>query len=317
MTRTYIGLDLGGTNAKYGVVTTSGKIIERGRFEVCSERGPAPIIREIIDCLKSLIDKLPADRRIQGAAIGAAGLIRERNTVLAYAPNLPGWFDVPLARILTQELELPVRLENDADLITLGEWKFGAGQGLNSLVLVTLGTGVGGGLILDGHLWHGTFGSAVELGHVVVDPEGPPCICGRKGCLESLASATAMAKEGRRLITKGRKTLYKGALEELTSAHLMELADRGDEVAMDVFKRAGQALGLVLANVFNVLGLEGAVIGGGAGPVFKHLEAEITRVLKERVITADVERIRLAQAVLGDDAGLFGAPTLFENRKGH
>ncbi|MBW2091752.1 MAG: ROK family protein, partial [Deltaproteobacteria bacterium] len=213
---------------------------------------------------------------------------------------------------LEEALDLEVRIENDANLYALGEWLAGAGQGMDNLVVITLGTGVGGGIILDGRLWTGSFGNAGEIGHMVVEPDGRPCKCGSNGCLETLASGTAMAEMAREWIQNGEPCGYQGNLEYLTSADLFDLARQGDPLALKVFNKAGSSLGLALTNVFNLLGLEGAIIGGGAGVVFDFLKPKILEELSGRVFTADLDQITLARSTLGESASLIGAPTLFD-----
>jgi glucokinase len=177
---------------------------------------------------------------------------------------------------------------------------------------VTLGTGVGGGLILSGHIWNGAFGTAAEIGHCVIEPEGRPCRCGGRGCLETLASATAMAEMARERILAGRACGYQGPLEQLTSVHLFDLARQGDALALEIFRIAGNALGLALVNVFNLLGLEAVVIGGGAGMTFDFLRPHIMSTITGRLFTMDVDQLFLARSSLGDLAPLIGAAALFK-----
>ena len=156
--KSYLGLDLGGTYAKYGCIDAHGRILERGRFSVLAREGPEQTIKRIINHLEPLLTKRSPKERPLGLAVGAAGLIRQDQGIVIYAPNLPGWKDIPLGGKLAQALDLEVRMENDADMFILGEWMFGAGRGLSTLMGVTLGTGLGGGLILEGCLWRGVFG---------------------------------------------------------------------------------------------------------------------------------------------------------------
>lgn len=314
MSEIYLALDLGGTNAKFGLVSKTGEILDRGRFPVLAERGPEPIVRDLVANLKSLLDRFGRDIRPQALAVGAAGQVRPETGEIVFAPNLPGWRDIPLGGLLSEALDLEVRLENDADLYALGEYAAGAGRGTKNLVCLTLGTGVGGGLVLDGRIWSGPYGSAAEVGHVIIQPEGAECGCGGRGCLETLASATAMAAYGRELLRAGEKTLFKGSPEQLDSAELFRLAGQGDQPALKVFRRAGWALGVGLSGILNLLGLEAVIIGGGAAPVFPYIRDHIMKEISTRVFTIDPDRLVLSQAVLGDDAPLAGVPALFGNR---
>jgi glucokinase len=308
----YLGLDIGGTSAKFGLVDESGTVIDRNRFPVkAHQRGADDIIDEAIEQLGSMITRNDAGSDVAGLAIGAAGWILPGQGVVVAAPNLPGWNHVALGPRLSKALDLPVKMENDANLFTLGEWLCGAGQGLNYLAGVTLGTGVGGGLILDGRLYNGPFGTSAEVGHMVVEPNGRKCKCGSYGCLETLASATAMTITGRELLEQGHATSYAGRIEDLTSKVLFDLADQDDPLALEVFNRAGKALGIALTSIFNLLGLEGAVIGGGAGAAFKHMYESMFDEFSKRVFVVDPQKVRIVQSALRDDAPLAGAPALF------
>jgi len=312
MTRTYLAVDLGGTNSRYGLVNQNGEVLRRGRFPIHSYRGPEPIIEDLIVHLRSFLDALSSGQRPRALVVGAAGLIRAEDGVLVAAPNLPGWKNIPLADILGQALSLEVRLENDANLYALGEWFAGAGRHLSHLIVVTLGTGVGGGLILNGRLWNGSFLSAGEIGHVIVEPEGRPCGCGGRGCLETVASATAITRTAREWIMAGQPCAFSGHPDDLTSRDLYGLARQGDALARRVFDRAGWALGLALTNVFNILGLQGAVIGGGVSAAYDFIRPSMFEEFSTRVFAVDPNRIRLAPAALGDDAPLAGVPVLFQ-----
>ncbi len=313
MSNTFLGVDLGGTHARYGLVTSEGDIIRQGRFLVRSERGPEAILADLRGHLKTMLLETPENRRPQGLAMGVAGRVLPEEGVLLFAPNLPGWRDVPVSRIMSEALELEVKLANDADLYALGEWLAGAGRGLGNLVVLTLGTGVGGGLVMNSRLRTGSFGSAAEIGHMTVEPNGTPCRCGSIGCLETIASGTAMASTARAWIEEGQACSYEGPLPELTAVHLYELARAGDSLARRVFERAGWALGVILASIFNLLGLEGAVIGGGASVAYDYIKTTMLSEFAARVLAVDLNRIRFAQAALGDDAPLVGAPALFRS----
>lgn len=310
--KTYLGIDIGGTNIRYGLVTDEGKVLSDSHFSVFSERGLEAVLNDLTSHLTRFLDSLPADLKPEGVGVGAAGRILPEQGLIVSSPNLPGWKNVPLADLLQKALDLEVRLENDVNVYALGEWLAGAGHGRENLVVLTLGTGVGGGLILNNRLWTGSFGTAAEIGHMVVEPGGPPCKCGGRGCLETYASATAMVSMAREMINGGRKCGYEGRLEHLTSVHLFDLAKEGDSLALDIFSRTGTAIGIALTNVFNLLGLQGAIIGGGAGLTFEFLKPSIEKELTSRVFAVDYDQIFLARSTLGDMAPLIGAPALFK-----
>ena len=310
--KTYLGIDIGGTNIRYGLVTDEGKVLSDSHFSVFSERGLEAVLNDLTSHLTRFLDSLPEDLKPEGVGVGAAGRILPEQGLIVSSPNLPGWKNVPLADHLQKALDLEVRLENDVNVYALGEWLAGAGQSRENLVVLTLGTGVGGGLILNNRLWAGSFGTAAEIGHMVVEPDGPPCKCGSRGCLETYASATAMVSMAREMINGGRKCGYEGRLEHLTSVHLFDLAIEGDGLALDIFSTAGTAIGIALTNVFNLLGLQGAIIGGGAGLTFEFLKPSIEKELISRVFAVDYDQIFLARSTLGDTAPLIGASALFK-----
>jgi glucokinase len=309
--KTYVGIDIGGTNIRFGLVTDEGKVLSDSHFSVFSERGLEAVLNDLTNNLTTFLSTLPEDLKPQGVGVGAAGRILPAEGLIVSSPNLPGWKNVPLAEHLQKTVDLEVRLENDVNVYALGEWLAGAGRGSENLVVLTLGTGVGGGLILNNRLWSGSFGTAAEIGHMVVEPDGPPCKCGSRGCLETFASATAMVNMAKEMINGGRECGYEGRLENLTSAHLFDLAIEGDSLALDIFSSAGTAIGITLTNVFNLLGLQGAIIGGGAGLTFEFLKPSIEKELSSRVFAVDYDQIFLARSTLGDMAPLIGAPALF------
>jgi len=308
--KTCLAADIGGTNVHLGLVDEGGRVLDRRGFPTGSARGPDLVMAEVIRNLKKLVAGAPRGRRPAGLAIGVPGWINKAEGVLLKAPNMPGWVNVPVADIISRALDLPVFLENDSNLYALGEWQGGAGRGLRHLLTLTLGTGVGGGLIIDGRLWHGAFASAVEIGHQKVEPRGVPCGCGGRGCLETIASATGMSRLGREWLKKKKETLYRGAPDRLTPKVMFDLARRGDPMSLAVFRRAGEVLGQVLAGVFNLLGLEGVIIGGGAAGAFEFIRPRLWQVMARGVLVADPARLKLARGELGEDAPLAGAPAL-------
>jgi glucokinase len=310
---TFLTLDIGGTNVTGGLVERSGRILHKDDFPTALGGDQRSLIDLIVDHLKSLWNKSGDGRRPKALAIGAPGWLRPSEGVLVVAPNLPGWRDVPITRIMSQALELPARLENDANLYALGEWLGGAGRGSNNMIAVTLGTGVGGGLILDGRLWSGSFASAAEIGHISLGAGfNAVCGCGRVGCLETVASARGMARLARERLAQGAATLFDGPPEDLTAKTLEELASRGDAMALSILGEAGRALGHVLSGVFNLLSLEKAVIGGGAAGAFEHLAGPIMEVLAARLVTAQINEIKVVKGLLGVDAPLVGGAALLE-----
>lgn len=311
--RHFLAMDVGGTNVIAGLVDEHGRVAARHRFPTRTSRSPQEVMDDMAAHLRELTAMAPEGGKPEALAVGLPGWINQQEGRLIKAPNMPGWVDVPMAEIMSHALGLPVCLENDTNLYALGEWLHGAGHGLTNLIVVTLGTGVGGGLILDGKLWNGSFASAVEIGHMPLRPDGALCGCGRHGCLETVASATGMSRLGRQWLAEGHPTAYAGPPEELTPKIMYELAQNGDPMALDVFRQAGEALGLVLSSIFNLLGLEGAVIGGGAAGAFDFIRPHLWRVLEERIIVTEPIHIKLLTSRLGEDAPLAGGAALLRD----
>jgi glucokinase len=315
--RNWLALDVGGTNVIAGLVDDSGRVLARRRFATrAGGRTPQELMMEMSEALRAVSAEAPADRPPRGLAVGLPGWINPAEGLLVQAPNMPGWANVPMAKVMRASLGLPVLLENDTNLYALGEWRNGAGRGLSNLLVITLGTGVGGGLILENRLWTGSFATAVEIGHTPVDLEGTECGCGRRGCLETVASATGMKRLAREWLSKGRPSDYRGRPEELNTEIMGDLARKGDPMSLAVFQEAGRKLGMVLAGVFNLLGLEGVVVGGGAAGAFEFIRPVMWEVLAQHFIIADPAGIKLLKGALGEDAALAGAAVLLGSRLG-
>lgn len=313
---TYLAMDVGGTNICAGLVNGDGRVLAGRRFPTCSGRPPAEVIADMVGQLSSLCDEMPPERRPSALVVGLPGWIDQAEGVLIQAPNMPGWKSVPLASILSRALNISVLLENDTNLYAMGEWLYGAGQGLTNLIVITLGTGVGGGLILNGRLWNGSFATAVEIGHIPLALRGGAlCGCGRRGCLETVASATGMSRLGREWLEKGRPTLYQGRPGDLDTKIMFELAERGDPMSLAVFRRAGEALGQVLCSIFNLMGLESVVVGGGVAGAFDHIYPSIAKMLAKRLVVADPKHIKILKSRLGDYAPLIGGGALLAKQQ--
>ena len=273
------------------------------KLGVCDGAG-RPRARRVVDFEKTLpaeqmLDRIASAARAlmdeTGAAgvcgIGTPGQLDSQRTLLERAINLPLWSDVAVPEFLARQLRLPVVLENDANCAAWGEYRAGIGRGAHSLVLFTLGTGVGGGIVLGGDLWTGVGGAAGALGHLVVDPAGPPCGCGQRGCLEQFASASAVARR-----------FGRGSADAAFAA-----ARGGDPVAIDAVEAARRGLAIAVANMIHALQPEVVAIGGGMAAAGDELLAPVRDEVKRRVRPAWLERTRIERATLGDDAGWIGA----------
>lgn len=299
-------VDLGGTYLRIALVDGSGKIHDQ--LKQRTPRGSSPDV--IVDALASAADKWNRNgRRIAAASIMVPGTVDNNNAVVLQAPNLPSLTNFPLKAVLEERLGWPVLLENDANAAAVGEMWLGAARGCRDVVSVTLGTGVGGGVILDGELWRGAHGSAGEIGHTTVDPfSSLKCKCGNVGCLELFASATAIVRMTRENLPRYPQSVLNS--EELTAERVYDAGREGDELALSVFKRFGTYLGIGLANLINIIDPEIIVIAGGAVNGWDLFACDMQREVNERAVRVTAQQVKIAAAECGDNAGLLGAARL-------
>jgi glucokinase len=301
----FVGVDFGATNLKAGLVERSGRIIARARSRTMASRGKESVLGRIA----GLVKKLAGDRDVV-VGVACPGPVNGSTGIVYNPPNLPGWDAVNLKRELEDVLGMPVWIENDANMVAYGEWKFGAGRGVSSLICLTLGTGIGSGLILDGRLYTGAHGFAGELGHTVLDPDGPRCGCGAHGCLETLAGAEAIVLDAKRRMRRGGRE--KGVL---TAEKISSAARIGDRAALDVLSRAGQWVGLAVANVVALLDLEAVVVGGGISRAGELILAPLREAVSSTLIDFDLRNLKIVASELGDDAGILGLSSYSAIRK--
>ena len=317
-----IVVDLGGTAIKHGLVDESGAVLERAQVQTGDLAFDSVIARiaSVVSARKADL----ADRGISiaGVGVGVPGGVSKDRRIVTQSPNFPAWRDVPFQDALASRTGLPVHLDNDANLAALGEhWK-GAGREHDSLCLMTLGTGVGGGLILDGSVWVGEDGMAGEVGWITIDPDEPSGLAGGKGSLEPQASASAIAAMGREVAESGACPILARYLDadgaEFGAREVFLAAEEGSVHARGVLARAGRALGIAVANIVNVLNIHLFVLGGGASPAVKYLEPAILEEVKNRAFRVPAEGVIVREAALGNDAGMLGAArTVFDRRGAH
>lgn len=304
--RLVFAADLGGTHLRIALVGETGRILEQLKQD--TPKGDSAEL--IVDALASAAERWHCETRpVVAASLVVPGAVDSDKAVVVQAPNLPSLVNFRLKAALQDRLGWPVFLENDANAAAVGEMWLGAALGCRDVMSVTLGTGVGGGVILDGKLWRGAHGSAGEIGHTTVDPfAGVKCKCGNTGCLELFASATAivrMTREG--LSSFPQSTLNNGAL---TAEQVYEAGRRGDELALAVFKRLGMYLGIGLANLINLIDPQIIVIAGGVVDGWDLFAEEMYRQVEERAFRSTAQQVKIARAVCGDNAGLLGAARL-------
>lgn len=303
--------DLGGTHLRVALVDEHGGVFSRQMQSTPHTEDPSEITRALVKAV-STCEREATDRGgvISAVSVVVPGTVNLDAGVIVTAPNLPSLDSFPLRAALEAELGTRVILENDANAAALGEMWRGAGRGYRTLICVTLGTGVGGGIILDGELWRGVDGSAGEVGHIGVDPfAGVPCTCGSYGCLEVYASATAIV----RMTLETRPGYPNSVLHsaaDLTSAKVYEAGVAGDELAIEVFRRMGVYLGVGLASLINLLNPEIIVIGGGLSNGWALFESPMHQQVNERAFPIPARRVKIVRAECGDDAGLLGAAHL-------
>ena len=308
----FIGIDLGATKISTALVDAGGTIIARDYRETRAAEGQEAVIERMVDAAHQVMGEAGlAPAQVTAVGIGSPGPIDSRTGVLTAPPNLPGWKDVPLRQLIEEALGIAAFLENDANAAALGEHRFGAGQGVQNMIYVTVSTGIGGGLILNGQLYSGTTGAAGEIGHITVLPWGPYCGCGNRGCLEALASGTAIAREGRELVRRGVPTLIaelaEGHTERVTARLVAGAAHRGDIEAREILAEAMVYLGVGMANLVNLFNPELIVIGGGLTNLGEELFGPVRRAIERRAFPAAARAVKVVPAELGDDVGVLGA----------
>lgn len=303
-------VDLGGTNLRVAACAPDGRFLRREKQSTNASDGPDVVLDRLIDLLRDVRGEL-GSVDVCGLAVAAPGPLDPWRGVMLKAPNLPGWLDVPLRARLESALNLPVQVGNDGNLAALGEWRYGAGRGTRHLVYYTVSTGVGSGVISHGRLVLGHNGLAVELGHVPVTRDGPRCGCGAHGCLEAVASGSAIARRARELLADGRPSSLAVMLpEEIGADDVAQAAEAGDTLAAELLRDAAIWIGHGVTGALYAFHPELVVIGGGVSRIGARLFGPVRQVVAERAMPGFAERLRIVPVELGDDAGLLGAAAL-------
>ncbi|MFC1893522.1 ROK family protein [Chloroflexota bacterium] len=307
-----LGIDLGGTKILTAVVNTEGRIIARDHSITPSREGHQAVIQSILESVGRALDQAHTSAdELTAIGVGAPGLSNPETGILFTSPNLPGWKDVPLREIIEKELNKKAFLINDANAAAVGELCFGAGRGARHFIYITLSTGIGGGIIIDGKIYTGSIGTAGELGHMTIDDEGPLCNCGNRGCWETLASGTALAREARHSIKAGAETsildYIAGDVEKVTAEVIHRAAQGGDGLAVELIARTGYYVGVGLANLVNIFNPEIIAIGGGISNIGAMLLEPAYAEAQRRAFRQPYQAVRFARAELGRNSGVLGA----------
>lgn len=309
-----LAVDLGGTKVLVGLVDHTGRVLARQRIAT-PPGGPEAVARAIRALARSLrADAGGVGAAIAGAGVAVAGPTDHERGVIYDPPNLAGWGrETAFGPLLARELEETVQIENDANAAALGEAWVGAGRGVPDLVYITVSTGIGGGLILGGRLHRGANGTAGEIGHVVVDPDGPRCHCGNRGCLEMLASGTALARQAREAVVRGAPTSLQALAahpDEITAAAVARAARDGDVLATGLYRDAGTRIGVALGNLVALLNPKMIIVGGGVSHAGDLLFHPLRDAIRARVYPRPALEVVVVPAALGDDVGIIGAAAL-------
>jgi len=312
--RFVIGVDLGGTKIHTALAAGDGNILAETRVPTETVKGPSHVIGRIIATIEQIREQAGVSPGfIEAVAVGAPGPLDVANGVIHFAPNLR-WRDVPLKKLLQERVQTKVMIDNDANLAALGEHVYGAGRGVENMVYITVSTGVGGGLILGGRLYHGSTDGAGEIGHITVLPDGPLCGCGARGCLEAVSSGTAIAREARRLVEhgKGQNILAQagGKPDEISAATVADAAAGGDPEAASIISLAARFLGISVANLINLLNPDMIVLGGGVMEIGEPIWQGVRLEVEARALGAARAHVQVVPAGLGRRSGVLGAVAL-------
>ena len=309
----YIGCDLGGTNLRAAIVDVeNGAVLHQMSIPTLAREGHDSVMKRMVDLFLQVIQSAGMNKeQIGGIGIGVPGVLDLEKGEVLFLPNLSGtWPHVPLQATIERRTGLPTRLLNDVRSITNGEWCFGAGRGVDTLAVYAIGTGIGGGLVINGQLHLGIGGTAGELGHMTIDFNGPRCGCGNYGCLEAYASGPAIAAAGMKAVSQGLTTriseFCEYDLNRITPELIAKAAQAGDEVAKDIYEKAGYYIGIAAANICVALGPRRVIIGGGVAQAGNLLLDPIRRTLLEHVHIMSIEQVEVAPLQLGDNAGVIG-----------
>ncbi len=305
-----IGIDLGGTKINTILADRRGNIMARDLRDTLASEGPDAVIGRIVQA----IECVASGAKVAGIGIGAAGACDTAKGVVTHSPNLPGWHDILLRDIIQRQFDIPTYLENDATVAALGEHRFGGHDGVNNMLYVSVGTGIGGGIIIDGRLYSGTSGSAGEFGHMTIDINGEDCPCGNIGCWETLASGNAMCREAAKRIQAGERSAIldfaENDVKKINGKSIFDAAQKGDRLAQELIERTGYYLGVGLVNLVDIFNPQLILIGGGLSRMGELLLAPARKVVSQRAFHLPAQAVSIETSRLGTDSAALGAVAL-------
>ena len=302
-----VGIDIGGTKLATVVADQTGRILTKVRKPTLAERGPEYALRLLFDMVRETIELADLEPdAISAIGVSCGGPLDTKTGIVYSPPNLPGWDALPLKARLESEFQMPAIIENDANASALAEYRFGGGRGYTAVLYMTMSTGIGGGIVLDGQIYHGANDSAGEVGHQILLPDGPPCGCGQRGCLEALCSGPAIARRAQAAVREEKASptvllnLVDGHVRDIRSEHVLEAARRGDVLALQIVEETAYYMGWGIANLVNTLNPDIVLLGTIAIAAGDLLLDPIRRRVSEFAMTRPAEVVKIAPAELGD-----------------
>ncbi|MDH7601863.1 MAG: ROK family protein [Armatimonadota bacterium] len=314
-TQYVVGVDLGGTNVRAAVVDSSGKILGEARTDSKAMEGADVTLGQIIKAIRAAVaDARVSEGEIAACGMGIPGTVKNAEGLVLWSPNFKDWNGIQVRDPIAKAIGAPVSMGNDANVAALGEYAFGAGKGARCMIMLTLGTGIGSGLIIEGKSWNGVSEVAPEMGHHIILADGPRCSCGRYGCVESLCRRDAIVDRAARKAHQGRYTslIEKSGhdLRYVTPAMIAEAAREGDQVSIETLEETGYYLGIAVANIINIFNPDKVIIGGGIAQAGDLLFDPIRRTVEVNALYEALQVCEILPAALGDDAGVLGAAAL-------
>ena len=312
-----VGIDIGGTKLATVVADSTGHILNKVRKPTLSERGPEYALQLLFDMVRETIELADLKQEaISAIGVSCGGPLDTKTGIVYSPPNLPGWDALPLKAQLESEFQIPVTIENDANACALAEYRFGGGRGYDAVLYMTMSTGIGGGIVIDGQVYHGANDSAGEVGHQILLPDGPSCGCGKRGCLEALCSGPAIARRAQAAVRNDSASamalldLANGRIEDVRSEHVLEAARQGDVLALQLVEETAYYMGWGIANLVNVLNPDIVLLGTIAIAAGDLLLDPIRKTVSQFAMTRPAEAVKIAPAQLGDTLGDLAAVAL-------